>query len=143
MSEPNWVLLETAIAIHGRQISEHGGLPGIRDLSLLESAMVAPRNVFHYQIPKPRYAELAASYSYSLLSNHPFFDGNKRVALVVCELFLQLNDLRWQAPSLQKYDCMMSLAKGELAQANFAMAIENHLSVVQITTVAPSIQEST
>src|ERR1700719_3428211 len=103
MKEPRWILMQTVIAIHQRQIAEHGGLEGIRDQSLLESALKAPQNLYYYGNPKPSLADLAACYAYSLTRNHPFRDGNKRISLVTCELFLQINGMFLLATQVEKY----------------------------------------
>lgn len=129
MKEPRWILLETVLAIHQRQIAEHGGLEGLRDNTLLESALNAPKNLYHYEIPKPSLAELAASYAYGITRNHPFRDGNKRVSLVVCELFLEINGKIVSADQTDKYRCYFSLAEGGLSKEQFAQWLESCLSI--------------
>ena len=125
MSEPKWILFETAVAIHKRQIAEHGGLEGIRDRTLLESALTGPKNLFHYTVPKPSLFDLAAKYAFGINRNHPFFDGNKRVSLVVCELFLELNSKTIHADPLEKYQKYLSLAHGEISEEGFANWLES------------------
>jgi death-on-curing protein len=117
INEPVWVLNDVVIAIHRRQISEHGGLDGIRDSGLLESALGNPQNLYHYGEPKPSIAQMAASYAYGIARNHPFLDGNKRTAFVVCELFLGLNGLKLKAGMLEKYNTFISLADGTISEA--------------------------
>jgi len=75
MQEPVWVLDDTVLAIHNRQIAEHGGLAGVRDLGALKSALDRPKNKFAYA--EADIFELAAAYGYGIASNHPFSDGNK------------------------------------------------------------------
>ena len=84
-----WVPLEVVLAIHGRQITEHGGADGILDLGLVDSALARPLNLASYGDPDA--AMLAAAYAYGLASNHGFADGNKRVAWVTARLFLRAN----------------------------------------------------
>lgn len=120
MNEPNWVLFETVIAIHKRQIAEHGGLHGIRDIALLESALTAPRQLFHYKEPKPTLSQLAASYAFCISKNHPFYDGNKRVSLVVCEVFLRLNSYTLKATQVEKYKVFIGVANGDISQDKLA-----------------------
>jgi death-on-curing protein len=89
MSTIIWILETVALAVHDAQVGEHGGLAGVRDLSLLQSALARPQNLLNYGTPD--LAALAASYGYGIARNHPFQDGNKRTAFVVTELFLLLN----------------------------------------------------
>ncbi|MGL5074500.1 MAG: type II toxin-antitoxin system death-on-curing family toxin, partial [Waterburya sp.] len=89
MSVPIWVEEEVVIAIHLRQLAEHGGSDGIRDRGLLESALFRPRNLFNYG--NSTIFDLAAAYGYGITSNHPFIDGNKRTSYVVMRTFLKLN----------------------------------------------------
>lgn len=112
--EPNWIEKSALLAIHGRLIAEFGGSCGVRDLGLLESALARPKNLYEYDTPS--LAELAASYAVGISKNHPFIDGNKRVALVACELFLRLNDQKIKATQLMKYDVFMKLASGDLTE---------------------------
>ena len=101
--EPPWVRLDAVLAIHRRQLSEHGGLDGIRDQGMLESALGRPTNKYSYESPKPSLAQLAAAYAFGIARNHPFIDGNKRTAFVVCELFLRLNKQGIEASAEGKY----------------------------------------
>lgn len=125
--EPTWVRLDAVLAIHRRQLSEHGGLDGVRDQGMLESALGRPANKYNYESPKPSLAQLAAGYAYGLAKNHPFVDGNKRTAFVVCELFLRLNKHGIAAPAEDKYTSFLSLADGALAEEDLARWIEEHL----------------
>lgn len=84
-----WVSLEVVLAVHSRQIAEHGGADGIRDLGLIESALARPIDPMSFGDPDA--ASLAAAHAYSLVSNHGFVDGNKRVAWVTARLFLLAN----------------------------------------------------
>ena len=93
MTEPRWLSFVHILAIHSDQIQAHGGSLGLRDRGLLESALDRPRNRFGYE-PDADLATLAAAYGYWLSSNHPFVDGNKRVAFQAMYLFLGLNGFR-------------------------------------------------
>lgn len=84
-----WVSLQVVLAVHDRQMAEHGGADGIRDLGLIESALARPINLMSFGDPDA--ASLAAAYAYGLVSNHGFVDGNKRVAWVAARLFLLAN----------------------------------------------------
>jgi death-on-curing protein len=125
--EPIWVRLDTVLAIHSRQILEHGGLAGVREIGLLESALSRPTNKYSYDSPKPTIAQLASAYAFGLSKNHPFIDGNKRTAFVVCELFLRLNKLGIEASVEEKYTTFLSLADGTLSEDELANWIADHL----------------
>ncbi|HEX9674230.1 MAG TPA: type II toxin-antitoxin system death-on-curing family toxin [Burkholderiales bacterium] len=116
------VWLETALvlAIHERQLSEHGGSAGVRDEGLLESALARPRQLHAYGDPVPDLADLAASLASGLARNHPFIDGNKRTAAVACETFLELNGARLDAEDLELYPLYLALAEGKLSEREFA-----------------------
>lgn len=120
MQEPLWVREDVVLAIHRRQIAEHGGDDGVRDTGLLQSALSKPQNLFHYGDPPPDLSALAASYAFGIARNHPFVDGNKRTAFVVCRLFLKLNGFDLNAPQEQKYQIFMDLAAGKLSENNLA-----------------------
>jgi death-on-curing protein len=119
MEEPIWVDKPEVLVAHSRQLAEHGGSDGIRDLTLLESALAKPRNVFAYQ-PDATLPRLAASYAFGIARNHPFIDGNKRTALVVSEGFLRLNGLRMVAAPEDKYLTFLHLADGSLSEEELA-----------------------
>ncbi|MEO6911644.1 MAG: type II toxin-antitoxin system death-on-curing family toxin, partial [Edaphobacter sp.] len=87
MGEPRWISRRAVLAIHSEQLAEHGGSDGIRDETLLESALAKPLNVFAYA-HEPNVFRLAASYAFGIARNHAFIDGNKRTALVVSITFL-------------------------------------------------------
>ena len=125
--EPPWVRLDAVLAIHRRQLSEHGGLDGIRDQGMLESALGRPTNKYSYESPKPSLAQLAAAYAFGIAKNHPFIDGNKRTAFVVCELFLRLNKQGLEASAEGKYIIFLSLADGTLSEEALAQWIAGHL----------------
>lgn len=127
MTEPVWVREDVALAIHRRQIAEHGGGDGVRDAGLLASALNKPQNLFHYGEPKPTLAAMAASYAYGIARNHPFVDGNKRSAFVVCRLFLKLNDADIAASQEEKYSTFLALAAGDLSEDALAQWIAEHL----------------
>jgi death-on-curing protein len=116
-SEPVWVLEALALAVHARLLGEHGGLPGVRDPNALSSALDRPRNLFAYggDAP-PDLAALAAAYAFGIARNHPFGDGNKRVALVVCRTFLIRNGANLEASQQDKYETFLRLAAGEVTE---------------------------
>ena len=115
MNEPKWILVETVISIHQIILAEHGGSTGIRDMSLLESALARPKQRYVYQ-PESTLFELAASYSFDLAKNHPFVDGNKRTSLTVGILFLELNGLSFHAPEPEAVIAFENLASGLISE---------------------------
>jgi death on curing protein len=117
-SDWRWVALDVATAAHAEQLAEHGGGEGVRDMTLLESAMARPRNLAGYG--RPDAAALAAAYAYGIARNHPFVDGNKRIAAVVSETFLILNGYRLRATDAELVVAFVALAAGELSEEEMA-----------------------
>ena len=108
--EPVWIRDDVVTAVHERQIAEHGGETGVRDPGLLESALHAPKQRYHYQ--EEDIPALAAAYAFSLARNHPFVDGNKRTAYVCMRLFLNLNGHDITANKEEKVRIMTDLSAG-------------------------------
>lgn len=127
MVEPTWIRTDAVLAIHRRQISEHGGDDGLRDAGLLDSALARPKNLLAYSQDDPDLAVLAASYAFGIAKNHPFVDGNKRVAFVVCRTFLLLNGADVVASADEKYDTFLNLAAGTIDETELAAWIKKHL----------------
>jgi death-on-curing protein len=130
MKEPTWIRGDVVLAIHRRQLAEHGGGEGIRDRGLLESALARPQNLVAYADPQaePDMATLAAAYAWGLTRNHPFVDGNKRTAYVVCRTFLLLNGRDLETSSEEKYLTFLRLAEGRLSEQDLASWIRVHLT---------------
>ena len=103
MDDPIWIDERFALAVHSRQLAEHGGLDGVRDAGLLNSALARPRHLFAYTDPTPDVAALAAAYAFGIAKNHPFADGNKRTAAVVCEAFIEFNGHMLDAADVEIY----------------------------------------
>lgn len=115
-----WIERTLALAIHDRQLAEHGGGPGVRDEGMLESALARPHQRYAYGDPPPDLVDLAASLAFGLARNHPFVDGNKRTAHVCYRVFLALNDAELLAIDEEKYLAMLQLAEGSLEETAFA-----------------------
>jgi death-on-curing protein len=122
-----WVAGNVALAIHESQLAEHGGLAGIRDQGLLESALARPRNLAAYSDDVDA-AALAAAYGFGIARNHPFFDGNKRAAFVVMELFLNLNGWTLEADDTECISTMESVAAGNLPEKNLVAWLRSHIA---------------
>ena len=120
MSEPIWIPKHVVLALHRRQLAEHGGGDGIRDEGMLESALARPEQLFAYGNPPPDLCALSASYALGLSKNHPFVDGNKRTAYVVMRLFLVRNGRDLTASKEDRYYAMLALASSEHTEESFA-----------------------
>ena len=123
-------MLTVILSLHEQQIEEHGGEPGIRDQGLLESAIARPRNLWHYSSAKPDFITLAASYAHAISKNHPFFDGNKRTAAVVCEGFLLLNGYLINATDEAWAEVIYKLSAGELSEEGFREWLQQNIVVI-------------
>jgi death on curing protein len=130
-----WVEKPLALAIHDRQLAEHGGGTGVRDESLLDSALARPQQLFAYGDPPPDLAALAASLAYGIARNHPFVDGNKRTAAVACETFIRLNGAALQADDIELYPVYIALAEGSLAEEELATWLRAHLVLATDSSV--------
>lgn len=119
MSGPRWLTSSVVLAVHADQISQHGGSGGLRDRGLLESALDRPRNRHRHE-PDSGLAELAASYGFGIARNHPFLDGNKRVAFQAMYIFLGLNGLQIEAREEEVVSLMRSVASGDTDEMHLA-----------------------
>ncbi len=123
-----WLDSRDALAIHDRQLAEHGGGQGIRDASLLESALSRPVNRWHYG--DDDFANLAAAYAYGVARNHPFIDGNKRTAWVLARLFLTLNGQLLIFDQTDATRTIIALAAGQLSEDEMADWFRRHLTAI-------------
>lgn len=115
-----WVLTETVLAIHDRQIDDHGGGAGTRDYGLIDSAVNRPFSIAAYDETQYDVFDLAAAYGFALVKNHGFHDGNKRTAYTVTRLFLELNGYRLMAPQQERVIFFVKLASGEIGESRLA-----------------------
>jgi death-on-curing protein len=113
-------------AVHFDQIRGHGGLAGVRDESALESALATPRNRFAYG-RKPDLASLAGAHAFGLARDHPFRDGNKRVAFLTAVVFLGLNGYDLDTSDDEVVSQMVALTAGQLTEARLASWIRRHM----------------
>ena len=118
MKEPIWLNREDCLAIHEMMLAQHGGLAGVRDESLLESALSKPQHLFAYA--SPTLADMAASYAAGIVLNHPFLDGNKRTGFMLAATFLELNGVEFTATEESVIAMTLALASGKLKQAAYA-----------------------
>jgi len=124
MKHWTWLQRDVVVAIHEAQLAEHGGGSGVRDAGLLGSALSRPENLAAYG--KPDVADLAAAYGYGISRNHAFIDGNKRLAFVAVELFLELNGIGLAADDAACVMIMLAVASGEIPEAEFAAWLRTH-----------------
>jgi death on curing protein len=124
-AEPRWLGRLAIDEAHFRQIREHGGSHGLRDENALESALARPRQRRRYE-PTATMAELAAAYAYGLIKNHPYVDGNKRIALVAMAAFLDRNGIELTASNAEAVATIMGLAAGEVSETELAQWIATH-----------------
>jgi death-on-curing protein len=110
MKEPRWLVLAEVIAAHDKQLARFGGPSGIRDRSALESALGRPINKWQYE--QADLGTCAAAYAFGLARNHPFVDGNKRVAFVALVAFLRLNEIAFRPDKAQALVIIQDLASG-------------------------------
>ena len=117
MSEPAWIEDELVLAIHDRQLVEHGGAEGLRDEALLQSALGRQLSQFAYE--SNDIVELAAKYTAGIVQNHPFVDGNKRTGFVAGVLFLELNGYRFTASEEAAAQAVLELDAGRMNEKGF------------------------
>lgn len=127
-----WVEQALVLAIHDRQLAEHGGAEGVRDEGLLASALARPQQMLAYGEPPPDLADLAAALAHGLARKHPFIDGNKRTAYVACRTFLALNGGQLIADTDDKYQTFLALADGRLPAEAFAAWLRARLHTLRV-----------
>ena len=123
--DPRWISRLVVDAIHTDMLLTYGGMPGLRDENALESALARPRQRFSYD-PQADLAALAAAYGYGLARNHPYNDGNKRVAFVVMAVFLGLNGDELLASETDVVTTVVALASGDLAEEKLENWVRSH-----------------
>lgn len=120
-----WVTRQVLVLLHDESLAEHGGGSGVRDEGLFDSALMRPENLAAYG--KPDLADLAASYGVGLAKNHPFVDGNKRVAFLAVGLFLAINGHRLACTQVEATLTMLAVASGTLDEKGFAAWLRKHI----------------
>lgn len=126
MTEPRWIEKQALLLLHGVSLARFGGEDGIRDEGLLDSALARPRNRFLYGEAKDL-IDLAAAYAFAFAKNHPFVDGNKRMAFLSCGLFLEMNGARLEAGPADAIAAVVALADGTISEAQFAAWVRENL----------------
>jgi death-on-curing protein len=124
-TEPVWIESAVALAIHDRQLSEHGGGAGVRDLGMLESVLARPVDRWTDGEDDP--CALAAANAFGIVRNHPFVDGNKRTGWVLARLFLALNAVQISFDAADAIRQMLSFAAGDLSEEELADWLRTHI----------------
>ena len=122
-----WIDKTLVLAIHDRQLAEHGSSRGVHDESLLASALARPQQLYAHGDPAPDLAALAASLAFRIGRNRPFVDGNKRAAHICYRVFIELNGAQFEASDEDKYVAMLRLAEGSIDEAGFAAWLHQHI----------------
>ena len=125
---PVFLSLDEVIAIHRDQLDRYGGAEGIRDITLLQSALAMPQAGFGGQYLHRDTCEMAAAYLFHLVKNHPFVDGNKRVGAVAAVVFMALNDLALKAPVSEFEALVLAVARGQADKQVIAQFFREHVS---------------
>ena len=125
MTAPKWILPGTVIAVHRMLLAEHGGRSGIRDRALLDSALNRARQRFEYTDDSSVF-DLAASYCHGLARNHPFMDGNKRIALTTAAIFLEINGFSLDAPEPETVLVIQGVAAGDVGEEELSRWLHEH-----------------
>lgn len=120
--EPNWLDRQVILAVQEELLGRFGGLSGVRDEGLLESALSRPEQLNHYE--EPSVFELAATYATGLVKNHPFLDGNKRIGFMAAYIFLGANGWELDATEEEAVERTLALAAGAIREADYAEWLE-------------------
>jgi death on curing protein len=123
--EPRWLSRVVVDAIHDEQLREHGGLYGVRDENVLESALARPRQKWHYDAADA--PTLAAAYAFGLVKNHPYRDGNKRIGFLAMVTFLGLNEREFEATDAEVVGQFLALADGSVSEDDLVGWIRAHI----------------
>ena len=117
---------EIVLTIHADLLQRYGGEPGLRDIGLLESALAQPKMTFGGKHVHKTLFEKTAAYGFHVCKNHPFVDGNKRVAFVLMDIFLQKNGWEIVSPEEEGYRMIMNLASGKMTKAQLSTWLKEH-----------------
>jgi death-on-curing protein len=126
VNEPLWLLDEAVLIAHEISLAQFGGSDGIRDAALLKSALARPKNLFAYS--KPTFMQLAAAYTYGIVGNHPFVDGNKRTGFLAGAAFLELNGLKLRATETDATSIIVGVAAGGVTEEQLAQWYERNVT---------------
>ena len=126
MNEIQFLTLSDIVEIHEYQIEKFGGASGLRDIGLLKSAIGMPESTFGGAFLHPTIYEMAAAYMYHLIENHPFVDGNKRVGAMAALIFLDINNIDFDAPEELFTGMVLNVAGGKMLKAGITLFLKEH-----------------
>jgi death-on-curing protein len=126
VKQPRWIDCHALRLLHTETLTEHGGLPGLRDEGAFQSALTRPQNILNYE-PKADLARLAAAYGFGMVRSHPFNDGNKRVGFLAIGLFLAINKFQLSTSEVEAAETIMELAAGRIKEVELAEWIRLHI----------------
>jgi len=124
-----WLSKQEVIALHDEAVKDFGGSLGVLNEGALESTIMRPQQLAHYE-PESNICELAAAYGYGLVKNHCFVDGNKRIAFITVDVFLIRNGYELVAPEVEAVEVMVDVAKGKLSQAELATWLTSNIEEI-------------
>jgi death-on-curing protein len=124
-SEPVWITKQALLYIHEESLAQFGGLRGVRDMGMLESALNRPENKYRYE-PDTSIHHLASAYCFGIAKNHPFFDGNKRAAFLACYVFLKRNGFQLDADQIEAELAVLELVDGSMSEDDYAEWLIRH-----------------
>lgn len=127
--DPIWIDEGDALELHRRSLLAHGGASGVRDDTLLASALARPRQHFAYA-ESVDVVSLAAAYTAGIVRNHPFVDGNKRTGFLAGVLFLELNGYRFHASQDDATEAVLNLAAGSSSEADYEQFLRANSTAV-------------
>ncbi len=133
MDEPIWIEDKVAVAVHERQLAEHGGTAGIREEGMLASALARPKQKWAYGGQEIDYPAMAAAYVFGIARTRPFVDGNKHTAAVVGELILVLNGFTLAASDMDLYPVCMAVASGEMGEDELTRWLRDNVRPARVS----------
>ena len=129
MKEPIWIEERDALVLHERLLALHGGAAGMRDDTLLKSALARPKQRYSYD-ELANILDMAAAYTTGIVRNHPFIDGNKRTGFVIGILFLEMNGYRFTASEESAAQAVLAVADGTLDEPGYTVFLKEHVTPI-------------
>ena len=127
-----WLTLAEVLSLHRRVIDQSGGLSGLRDLGLLEASLAQPRQSFAGIDLYPSLTDKAAALGFSLIQNHPFVDGNKRIGHAAMEITLLLNGFELIADVDDSEAVILAVASGQMDRSAFTRWVQDHQGRIEM-----------
>lgn len=127
MDDPIFLTLDEVLQLHASRIERYGGQDGVRDISLLESAIAMPQSTFGGEYLHAAFPDMAAAYLFRIVSNHPFIDGNKRTGLAAALVFLDMNGVELKVDEDAEIDLTLRVAKGEATKEQVPEYFREHI----------------